>query len=119
MRTSQPQLHILTQVVWTLFMEYFSTLSIWLDSHDLRMSRRPWVKVQMDEARLNKSGNIRSRLAAFPKSRPSRDRISNANPMTYEANSTLSQTIEDEISELETRLRAARAILRNARQGQL
>jgi len=71
----------------------------------------------MTEARLNKSGNTRIRLAAFPKSRPSR--ISNANPMTYEANSTQSQTIEDEISELEMRLRAARAILRNARQGQL
>jgi hypothetical protein len=45
--------------------------------------------------------------------------MSSANPMTYEVDSTQSQSIEDEISELEVRLNGARARLSNSRCEQL
>lgn len=77
--------------------------------------------MQVAEARLNNPAT--SALGWQPSqifpAQNSWNHSSNANPMTYEVDSTQSQTVEDEISELETRLRDARARLSNARREQL
>jgi hypothetical protein len=111
-RTSQPKPRILTQVVWAFVQGVFQFL--WLHSCDLRMGKT----AEVAEARLNNPAT--SALGWQPsQNRSSAECISSVNPMTYEVDSTQPQSIEDEISELEARLKTARARLSNSRREQL